>query len=246
MIHLFERAGMKMVLDVGSGAVHILDSAAYDLLGCLSEKELKSGHIYSDILTLKKQYGEQEIKTAFSELCELTKQGLLYEDDSYADFENSLGPAPVKALCLHIAHDCNLRCKYCFASTGGFGGIRKLMDFPTAKAAIDLLIGLSDKQRNLEVDVFGGEPLLNYEVICQTVKYARSIEQQHGKNFRFTLTTNGVDLCDEKMEFINLEMSNVVLSLDGRKEVNDSMRPFANGSGSFEKIVPNFQKFVHS
>lgn len=245
MIHLFERAGVKIALDVGSGAVHVLDDAAYDLLGRLSEEDLKTGKLpLADIEDIIAQYGAAQIEGIFEELCALTAQGLLYEDDSYADFAGELGPAPVKALCLHIAHDCNLRCRYCFASTGGFGGTRKLMDLKTAKASIDLLIKLSDGRKNLEVDFFGGEPLMNFDVIRDTVEYARSIESEYGKCFRFTLTTNGMELDDDKIEYIHSAMNNVVLSLDGRKEVNDAMRPRPDGEGSFDTILPSFQKLA--
>lgn len=244
MVHLFERAGYKIALDVGSGAVHVLDDAAYALLGRLTESEVKSGCIETDLTDLSDRFGGAEIDGLILELKQLVEHGLLYEDDSYSSFADELDPGPVKALCLHIAHDCNLRCRYCFASTGGFGGMRKLMDLDTAKASLDFLVKHSGSRRNLEVDFFGGEPLMNYDVIRKTVEYGRSIESEHGKNFRFTLTTNGVELTDDKFDFINSQMSNIVLSLDGRKEINDYMRPAPNGGGSFDTILPGFQKLA--
>lgn len=244
MIHLFNRAGMLLALDTGSGAVHILDTPAYALLQTLTENELRSGNIVTDISALEATYNSEVISSTFTELCTLVNSGLLYADDSYSEFEEKLVAAPVKAMCLHIAHDCNLRCRYCFASTGGFGGTRKLMDFNTAKKSIDMLISLSEGRRNLEVDFFGGEPLMNFDVVRQTVAYARSIEKEHGKNFRFTLTTNGLMLTDDVIDFINKEMSNVVLSIDGRKEINDKLRVRIDGGGSYDTIVPKFQKLV--
>lgn len=244
MIHLFKRAGMRLVLDTGSGAVHVLDEQAYALLELLSEEELKSGVRTTEIAMLESTYSSKALEETFSELAELTKQGLLFAEDGYEEFSEALGLAPVKAMCLHIAHDCNLRCKYCFASTGGFGGKRKLMDLETAKKSINLLVQLSENRRNLEVDFFGGEPLMNFNVVRETVAYARGLEEKYNKNFRFTVTTNGLGLSDSNIEFINREMSNVVLSIDGRRDINDRMRPRIDGSGSFDTIVPKFQKLV--
>lgn len=247
MIHLFERAGMKIALDTGSGAVHVLDAPAYDMLLLLTEEELKSAKLTSNLSEFKNNHSNTDVESLFNELVALTKQGLLYADDSYQEFEERVSEdAPVKAMCLHMAHDCNLRCKYCFASTGDFGTGRKLMTFEVAKQAIDNLVKLSGNRRNLEVDFFGGEPMLNFEVVKQTVEYARSIEKENNKNFRFTMTTNGLTLNDENIAYINKEMSNVVLSIDGRKEVNDRMRVRVDGSGSFDSIVPKYQKLVQN
>lgn len=245
MIHLFNRAGMNICLDVGSGAVHVLDPQAFDLLSVVSEKELRDKQLSAVSLeALSRKYEIDSIQSTFQELSGLVEEGTLYQDDSYREFESKLGLEPVKAMCLHVAHDCNLRCKYCFASTGGFGGHRSMMDFETAKKSIDLLIQLSKGRRNLEVDFFGGEPLMNFEVVKQTIDYARSLEKEHGKNFRFTITTNGLMLNQSNTEYINREMSNVVLSIDGRKETNDTMRPRIDGSGCYDAIVPRFQTLV--
>ncbi len=244
MIHLFERAGMRIVLDVGSGAVHVLDEPAYELLKTASQQEITAGTLQENTLQALSRFSKEDLQGIAKELSGLVEQGLLYEDDSYEEFKDQLTLAPVKAMCLHIAHDCNLRCKYCFASTGGFGGHRKMMDFETAKKAIDMLVQLSEGRRNLEVDFFGGEPLMNFDVVKQTVEYARSIEKEKNKNFRFTITTNGLMLNDDNIAYINREMSNVVLSIDGRRDVNDKMRIRIDGSGSYDAIVPRFQKLV--
>ena len=194
------------------------------------------------------QYDPRELSEAWEELRGLQDQGLLFSDDEYIDPEAAMAlpkSAVVKALCLHVSHDCNLRCKYCFASTGDFGtGHRMTMDFETAKRAIDWVGAKSGKRRNIEIDFFGGEPLMAMDTVKRTVEYARSLEKEHNKVFRFTITTNGVLLNDETIEYINREMSNVVLSLDGRQPVNDRMRPTVNGKGSYEVIVPKFQKLV--
>lgn len=235
---------MNLVLDSGSGAVHVMSDSAFDLLALVSEQELQTKKITANTKTLEEKYSREEIEKAFSELTTLVDQNLLYTDDQYLEFKDKVGDEPIKAMCLHMAHDCNLRCKYCFASTGDFGHGRKLMDFETAKEAIDLLLKLSDGRRNLEVDFFGGEPMMNYAVLQQTVDYARGLEKEYKKNFRFTVTTNGLTLNDDNIEYINKEMSNVVLSIDGRKEVNDRMRVRVDGSGSYDAIVPKLQKLV--
>lgn len=244
MIHTFKRAGMNLVLDSGSGAVHVMSDSAFDLLNIVSQEELINKQIVADTSSLKDKYSSEEIEKAFNELTTLVEQNLLYTDDQYLEFKDKVGDEPIKAMCLHMAHDCNLRCKYCFASTGDFGHGRKLMDFETAKESIDLLLKLSDGRRNLEVDFFGGEPMMNFAVLQKTVDYARSLEKEHNKNFRFTVTTNGLTLNDDNIEYINREMSNVVLSIDGRKEVNDRMRVRVDGSGSYDTIVPKLQKLV--
>ncbi len=244
MIHLFRKQDQAFALDVGSGAIHQMDDMAYALLHEVKEEELRSGQFPHRLPTALPGYPAGDLADVFEELRQLVLQGLLYSSDDYAAFAPQLGEAPVKAMCLHVAHDCNLRCRYCFASTGDFGKQREIMDFPTAQKAIDLLVSLSGPRRNLEVDFFGGEPLMNFDVVKQTVEYARSIEKNAGKNFRFTITTNGLALSDDKIEYINREMSNVVLSLDGRKAINDAMRPLVNGEGSYERILPKFQKLV--
>ncbi|MEG2814511.1 MAG: 4Fe-4S cluster-binding domain-containing protein, partial [Oscillospiraceae bacterium] len=244
MIHKFTRAGMNIVMDIGSGAVHIIDEIAYNLLDEVSEQDLKNNKLPQLSHIFLENYSENDIKTAFDELCGLCKDELLYTDDSYEEFKGKTGIAPVKAMCLNIAHDCNLRCKYCFASTGSFCGTRKLMEFETAKKAIDMLIELSEGRHNLEVDFFGGEPLMNFGVVKQTVEYSRSLEEKYNKNFRFTITTNGILLDKDKQDFINKEMNNCVLSLDGRKEVNDNLRKRINGEGCYDSIVPRFQELV--
>lgn len=245
MVHTFERAGLKIALDVGSGAVHVLDDIAFALLSQLPGAAFAAdGAISPQQMALFAQFDTAQVRETYDELKKLAAQGLLYSDDSYREFAGSLGIAPVKAMCLHIAHDCNLRCRYCFASTGDFGGGRKLMSLDVAKKAIDLLVRLSEGRRNLEVDFFGGEPLMNFDVVKQTVDYARGLEKQAGKNFRFTVTTNGLALNDDISSYINREMSNVVLSLDGRKHVNDAMRPMVSGKGSYDTIVPKYQALV--
>ena len=177
-------------------------------------------------------------------MLELQKNGLLFSEDDYAQFADRMVSSPLKAMCLHVSHDCNLRCKYCFAGQGIYGGKPQVMSFDVAKAAIDFLIEKSVGRRHLELDFFGGEPLMNFDVVKQTVAYARKREKEAGKEFRFTMTTNGVLLNEDIMDFLNAEMHNVVLSLDGRPEVNDEMRPNAGGKGSYAGIVPKYQQFV--
>lgn len=244
MIHLYKSNGFNMVLDVNSGSVHVVDDCVYDVLSCMNEG--KNAEETAEALSSK--YAEQDITEAREEIQELADNGMLFTKDIYENaidqFSNR--PTVVKALCLHIAHDCNLACRYCFAEEGEYHGRRALMSLEVGKKALDFLIANSGSRRNLEVDFFGGEPLMNWDVVKQLVAYGREQEKLHNKNFRFTLTTNGVLLNDEVMEFCNREMGNVVLSLDGRPEVNDKMRPFRNGKGSYELIVPKFQKFADS
>ena len=233
-----------MVLDVNSGSVHVVDDCVYDVLSCMNEG--KNAEEAAEALSSK--YAEQDITEAREEIQELTDNGMLFTKDIYENaidqFSNR--PTVVKALCLHIAHDCNLACRYCFAEEGEYHGRRALMSYEVGKKALDFLVANSGNREHLEVDFFGGEPLLNWKVVKQLVEYGRSLEEANHKKFRFTLTTNGVLLNDEIMEFCNREMSNVVLSLDGRREINDKMRPFRNGSGSYDMIVPKFQKFAES
>lgn len=243
VIHQYKSNGYNIVLDVNSGSVHVVDDLSYEIISMFeadSKEEI--------ISKLRVDYDEAEIAEAYSEIASLKDQELLFTEDIYKqylkDFKNR--KTVVKALCLHIAHDCNLACKYCFAEEGEYHGRRALMSLEVGKKAIDFLIENSGNRRNLEVDFFGGEPLMNWEVVKEIVRYGRSKEELYNKNFRFTLTTNGVLLNDEVMDFVNKEMANVVLSLDGRKEVNDAMRPFRNGKGSYDLIVPKFQKLAES
>lgn len=249
MIHCYQLNGYNIALDVNSGAVHILDELSYKLLRELDGKpdgELPS--VCPDDLKARfsPEFTSGEIIEAYSELYELYRAGQFFSSDDYDQFERLMTPSPIKAMCLHIAHDCNLRCKYCFADSGEYMGHRELMDVKTGKAAIDYLIRYSEGRHNLEVDFFGGEPLMQFETVKEVTKYARSLEKEHGKLFRFTITTNGLLLDDDKIEFINREMSNVVLSIDGRREINDRMRPRADGRGSYDTILPKFKKLVEA
>ena len=192
------------------------------------------------------EYSEEDLTETYNDLYELYKMGQLFSDDDYEKFANLMKGAPVKSMCLNVAHDCNLRCEYCFAAKGDFGKGRCLMPLEIGKKAIDFLIEKSGSRRNLELDFFGGEPLMNFDVVKGVIEYARSIEKQHNKNFRFTITTNGLLLTDDKIEYINKEMNNVVLSLDGRKEVNDRLRITPNGKGCYDIIVPKYQNLVQN
>lgn len=252
MVHTFQALGVSVAVDVNSGAVHVLDPLSYDLLTTLltqgGTKETLLQAIPQAIIEALPQYEENAMQEAWTDLAELVQEGLLFENDDYVDREKAASmqqQALVKALCLHVSHDCNLRCKYCFASTGDFGtGKRMNMDIETAKKAIDFVVAKSGHRRNIEVDFFGGEPLMAMDTVKATVEYARSIEEEHGKHFRFTITTNGMLLNDENIEYINREMSNAVLSLDGRREVNDDIRLTVGGKGCYDIIVPKFQKLV--
>lgn len=254
MIHQYINNGFHIILDVNSGAVHSVDAVMYDAVAAAKElipdmekPEKLSGQVTEAVISrLKDYYPEAEIAEALEEIQYLIDAGELFSKDVYHDYvvDFKKRKTVVKALCLHIAHDCNLACQYCFAEEGEYHGRRALMSFEVGKKAIDFLLLNSGNRKNLEIDFFGGEPLMNWEVVKQIVEYGRSKEKEYNKNFRFTMTTNGVLLNDEIMEYCNKEMSNVVLSLDGRKEVNDKMRPFRNGKGSYELIVPKFQKFA--
>ena len=244
MIHQYKNNGYNIVMDVNSGAIHVVDDVVYDVLPYMEEGTEKTAIAEK----LKDKYTKEEIFEAVSDCEELKEAGTLFTEDTYKesiiDFKKR--KTVVKALCLHIAHDCNLACRYCFAEEGEYHGRRALMSYETGKQALDFLIANSGNRRNLEVDFFGGEPLMNWQVVKDLVKYGREQEKIHNKNFRFTLTTNGVLLNDEIMEFANKEMANVVLSIDGRKEVHDYMRPFRKGKGSYDLIVTKFQKFAES
>ena len=246
MVHLYTMHEKNFALDVNSGAVLELDGLSYDVLSALGEEPGEKMPEADEVIKkLCGKYDAAEIETAYGEIRELIKNEMLYTPDEYEDIAKKTGElSPVKALCLHVAHDCNLRCEYCFASTGDFGGTRKLMDLETGKKAIDLVIRESKGRRNIEIDFFGGEPLMNFETVKKIAEYASEQGRLNDKNFRFTITTNGVLLNDDNMAYINEHMSNVVLSLDGRKEVHDRLRKDAAGRGSYDVIVPKFQRFV--
>ena len=256
MIHQYQNNGYNIVLDVNSGAVHVVDQEAYDVIEVLNRmnedhtvETLKSPETAEALKKeLGEKYSEKDLLDILEAVTELTEQGRLFTKDIYESFIDVVKQRKtvVKALCLHIAHDCNLACKYCFAEEGEYHGRRALMSYEVGKKALDFLIANSGTRRNLEVDFFGGEPLMNWQVVKDLVAYGREQEKLHDKHFRFTLTTNGVLLNDEVQEFVNKEMDNVVISLDGRKEVNDQMRPFRNGKGSYDLIVPKFQKLAES
>ncbi len=250
MIHQFKLNGYNIVLDICSGSVHVVDEVAYDIIEMFEKKE--KDVIIAD---LNKKYAcreditENDISECFCQVEALKENGKLFTPDTFEDKAGTLKAKTsgvIKALCIHIAHTCNLNCEYCFASQGKYHGERALMSFETGKQALDFLVANSGSRRNLEVDFFGGEPLMNFDVVKQMVEYARSIEKEHNKNFRFTLTTNGVLIDDDVIDFANREMSNVVLSLDGRKEIHDRYRVDYAGNGSWEKIVPKFQKLVEA
>ncbi len=247
MIHQYKLNGYNIVLDIFSGSVHVTDDASYDMIAMLDEGRERD-EITSEILGKYAADGltGQDVEDIFSDIDELTQAGKLFSRDVYEgmafDLKNKSNV--IKALCLLVSHTCNLSCEYCFAAQGKFHGKAGLMDFETGKRALDFLVENSGFRKNLEVDFFGGEPLMNFEVCKQLVEYARSIEKEKNKNFRFTLTTNGVGVTDEVIEWANRECHNVVLSLDGRKGVNDRFRVDIKGRGSYDTIVPKFQKFV--
>ena len=243
MIHRYQKKGLNFVLDVNSGAVHLLDDISYAVSGLLDEN--MGDTCPQSIIDALPDYTADEIREAYDELYELKKAGQLFAQDDYIDVSRYIPVnAPVKALCLHVAHDCNLRCKYCFASTGDFGQGRKIMPPDIAKKAIDFVIARSGVRHNIEVDFFGGEPLMAWDTVTQTVDYARSLEEKYNKKFRFTITTNGLLLDEDKRKYINENMDNCVLSLDGRREVNDEFRKTVVGTGSYDTIVPKFKALV--
>ena len=243
MIHRYQKKGLNFVLDVNSGAVHLLDDISYAVSGLLDEN--MGDTCPQSIIDALPDYTADEIREAYDELYELKKAGQLFAQDDYIDVSRYIPVnAPVKALCLHVAHDCNLRCKYCFASTGDFGQGRKIMPPEIAKKAIDFVIARSGVRHNIEVDFFGGEPLMAWNTVTQTVDYARSLEEKYNKKFRFTITTNGLLLDEDKRKYINENMDNCVLSLDGRREVNDEFRKTVAGTGSYDTIVPKFKALV--
>lgn len=244
MIHQYQLNGFNIVLDTYSGAVHCVDNLSYDIIEQYEEKSKEE--IKKEMLQKYQNLTKQEIEETIEEIENLKKEGKLFSKDIYEgqNLDLKKRDSVVKALCLHIAHTCNLNCEYCFAGQGKYYGEDALMSFEVGKQALDFLVKNSGSRKNLEVDFFGGEPLVNFEVVKQLVQYARSIETENNKHFRFTLTTNGVLLNDDVIDFLNQEMDNVVLSLDGRKEVHDKLRKNLSGQGSYDIIVPKFKNFV--
>ncbi len=251
MIHRYINNGYHIVLDVNSGSVHVVDELAYDVIPIveklLAQKvEGKEQIVEAAAQQLSRKYSE--VEETVEEIFSLKEEGVLFTEDIYEKYIDSFKnrETVVKALCLHIAHDCNLACKYCFAGEGEYHGHRALMSLDVGKKALDFLVQNSGNRVNLEVDFFGGEPLMNWQVVKDLVAYGRSLEEPHHKKFRFTLTTNGVLLDDEVLAFANKEMSNVVLSIDGRKEIHDLMRPHRGGQGSYDEVVPKYKKVAES
>ncbi len=250
MIHQYQLGGYNIVLDICSGSVHVVDEIAYDIIALFENKSKEN-----IIEEIREKYADRTDVTAddivecYEQVVALKESGRLFAPDTFEPVAGNLKAKTsgvIKALCIHIAHTCNLNCSYCFASQGKYHGDRAMMSLEVGKRALDFLVENSGSRRNLEVDFFGGEPLMNFDVVKQMVEYARSIEKEHNKNFRFTLTTNGMLIDDDVIDFANREMSNVVLSLDGRKEIHDRYRVDYTGKGSWETIVPKFQKLVES
>ena len=241
MVHQYKNNGYNIVLDVNSGSVHVVDDIAYDAISLYEENP---DTVKSEIMKLYKELNENDADELIQDIESLEESGELFSEDIYEDYIDEIADRQtvVKALCLHIAHDCNLSCRYCFAGKGEYNGESALMSLDVGKRALDFLVENSGNRRNLEVDFFGGEPLMNFEVVKDIVAYGRSLEEKYNKKFRFTLTTNGVLLNDDVIEFAGREMSNLVLSIDGRKELHDYMRPFRSGAGSYELILPKFKK----
>ena len=245
MIHQYKFGNLNIVLDICSGAVHAVDDAAYDMIASFETKDRDA--LLAELSEKYQDIEKSELSECYDQLLELKNAGKLFTKDTFEPIAGDLKAKTagvVKALCLHVAHTCNLNCSYCFASQGKYHGERALMSYEVGKQALDFLVSHSGTRRNLEVDFFGGEPLMNFDVVKRLVAYARSIEKEKGKNFRFTLTTNGVLVDKDVIDFANREMSNVVLSLDGRKEVHDRYRVDYSGKGSWDLIVPKFQEFV--
>ncbi len=239
MVHKYRFKDKYIALDINSGAVHVIDKIVFDILDYYDgeNKEKVFSH-------LDHKYAFNEISEAIEELNELKSKGLLFSEDTYYNQYIFQKKPVVKALCLHVAHDCNMNCKYCFGTQGSFEGIRELMSFETGAAAIDFLMNNSGNRKNLEIDFFGGEPLMNFEIVKRIVSYGRKVEKKLNKRIRFTITTNGILLDDEKTDYINEHMENVILSIDGRPEVNDKMRRTWNGGGTYNLIIDNYKKFV--
>ena len=245
MVHTFRQNGYNVALDSASGSVHCVDDVAFDVINAY---ENTSRDEIIRTVSSKHNVSEQDVIECLEDVDGLKAEGLLFAEDTFRPDVEKLAKRDtvIKALCLHVAHTCNLNCEYCFAAQGKYHGERALMSFEVGKRALDFLVENSGTRHNLEVDFFGGEPLMNFDVVKRLVEYARSIENEKGKHFRFTLTTNGMLIDDDVIDFANREMDNVVLSLDGRREVNDRFRKTAGGQGSFDVIVPKFQKFVNA
>ncbi len=248
MIHQYNLLGLNIVLDVCSGAVHVADDVMYEMLFYLNEPFVPEEKCPQHIIeTIGDKYSAEDLESAYADIVELYNMGQLFSEDTYEPIAKKWNKrSVVKALCLHVAHDCNLRCKYCFADTGEFHGPRGLMSAEVGKKAIDFVIENSGSRHNIEIDFFGGEPLMNFSVVKEITEYAKQEGAKHNKNFRFTLTTNGLLLNDDIQAYLNENMSNVVLSIDGRKETNDKMRYRIDGSGSYDDIVPKFVKLAQS
>ena len=248
MIHQYKLGGFNIVLDVCSGAVHVVDEVAYDMISLFEGNDREAViSAATEKYAGREEISRRDLEECYEQIAALRDAGQLFTPDTFEPMAGSLKEKTagvVKALCLHVAHTCNLNCAYCFASQGKYHGERAVMSFEVGKQALDFLIANSGSRRNLEVDFFGGEPLMNFQVVKDLVAYARSIEKEHNKNFRFTLTTNGLLINEDVIDFANREMSNVVLSLDGRKEIHDRYRVDYAGNGSWERIVPKFQKLV--
>lgn len=251
MVHCYKNNGYNIVMDVNSGSVHVVDDIVYDLIPLMESpvKEKVTKEAMLDLAVAQGfSYAKEELSEAIEEIIAIAEADMLYTEDIYENYIDSFKTREtvVKALCLHIAHDCNLACRYCFAEEGEYHGRRAMMSYEVGCRALDFLVANSGNRINLEVDFFGGEPLMNWQVVKDLVAYGRSLEKEHNKKFRFTLTTNGVLLNDDILEFANREMSNIVLSIDGRKEVHDKMRPHRGGQGSYDEIVPKFIKVAES
>ena len=248
MVHVFKIDDTNVVLDVYSGAVHTTDDTAAEMLKVMGDNPPESETLPEYIKeALSNKFSIETLSEAYSDIRELYKEDMLFSEDSYADIAAKWNKkSVVKAMCLHITHDCNLRCEYCFADTGAYGGERSVMSAEVGKAAIDYVIKNSGARKNIEIDFFGGEPLINFDVVKEIVSYARKVEKDAGKNFRFTITTNGILLDEEKKKYINENMVNIVLSLDGRKEINDRVRKRVDGSGSYDKICDKFIDMAES
>ena len=247
LIHCYTFDGKNIVLDVYSGSIHVVDDVAFDIIKMYEDTpEEKIVSFILDKYKDRDDVNEAEVLECIGDVGKLKESGKLFAPDKYEGIAVDLKKKKytLKAICLHVAHTCNLDCSYCFAAQGKFHGKRGLMSFETGKRAIDFLIENSGYHKNLDIDFFGGEPLMNWDVVKKLVEYGRSVEKEHGKNIRFTLTTNGIGITDDVIDFCNREMHNVVLSLDGRKEVNDRFRKDIKGNGSYDIIVPKFQKFV--
>jgi len=250
LIHQYKNNGYNIVLDVNSGSVHVVDDIVYDVIAYMVDNQLENMEKAAAYEVLREKFADrtEELSELVDEIYELKEDGMLFTEDVYEKSIDAFQKREtvVKALCLHIAHDCNLKCKYCFAEEGEYHGRRALMSFEVGKKALDFLVANSGSRVNLEVDFFGGEPLMNWQVVKDLVVYGRSLEEPYHKKFRFTLTTNGILLNDDMIDFVNREMANIVLSVDGRREVHDRMRPLAGGQGSYDLIIPKFKKVAES